>query len=139
ATAGLGALRRRPPGADRVRASADVKRDRERGCREAQESPTCGLAEGDTAVVPLVWLAADATPANVIRAEARDSLHVRVHLDDHLDPARGVAATTTAPRLLPGTTPWPTQRVMPPPERHGPQGRLRAPETVARAESLAPP
>src|SRR5690606_34038561 len=90
-TGGLFALRHLPPGAYQVRAFVDLNRDREPSFREAQDSTTFELAEGDTAVVPLVLLAPDTTPANIIRAEARDSLHVRVHLDDHLDPAVGTS------------------------------------------------
>jgi len=134
---GLFALRHLPPGAYRVRAFMDQNRDRVANFREVQDSAAIQLAEGDTVLIPLVLLAPDTTPANVIRAEARDSLHVRVHLDDHLDPAMGAAGITTALRLMPDSTPWPIERVMLPHEYDELQSRLRAAEDSARADSLA--
>src|SRR5690606_3716487 len=83
-TAGFFALRHLPPGAYRVRGFQDRDGDREADFREAQDSASVRLAEADTALVSLVLLLPDTTPARVVRAEARDSLQVRVHLDDHV-------------------------------------------------------
>ncbi len=134
---GLFALRHLPPGAYRVRAFMDQNRDRVANFREVQDSAMIQLAEGDTALIPLALLVPDTTPANVIRAEAPDSLHVRVHLDDHIDPARGVTGIRTALRLMPDSTAWPIERVMLPHEFDELQRRLRAAEDSARADSLA--
>jgi len=136
---GLFALRHLPPGVYRLRAFMDQNRDRQANFREAQDSAAIELADGDTAVLTLTLLVPDTTPANVIRAEAPDSLHVRVHLDDHIDPAApGVTAgVTVALRLLPDSTPWPIERVMLPHEFDEHQRRLRATADSAYADSLA--
>lgn len=134
---GLFALRHLPPGAYRLRAFMDQNRDREASFREAQDSAVIRLAEGDTAVVSFALLVPDTTPANVIRAEAPDSLHVIVRLDDHIDPARGVDGISAVLRLLPDSTPWPIERVMLPHEYEEHQRRLRAAADSARADSLA--
>ena len=134
---GLFALRHLPPGAYRLRAFMDQNRDREAGFREAQDSVVIRLAEGDTALVSFALLAPDTTPANVVRAEAPDSLQVRVRLDDHIDPATGVGGITAVLRLLPDSTPWPIERVMLPHEYDEHQRRLRAAADSARADSLA--
>lgn len=136
-TAGLFALRHLPSGAYRVRAFVDQNRDRQASFREAQDSAAFQLAEGDTVVIPLVLLQPDTTPANVIRAEARDSLHVRIHLDDHLDPAVGTHGIRAMLRLLPDSTAWPIERVMLPHEYDEHQRRLRAAADSARADSIA--
>src|SRR5690606_1529692 len=87
--------------------------------------------------VSFALLAPDTTPANVVRAEAPDSLQVRVRLDDHIDPATGVGDITAVLRLLPDSTPWPIERVMLPHEYDEHQRRLRAAADSARADSLA--
>lgn len=135
---GLFALRHLPAGAYRIRAFVDRNRDREANFREPQDSAAIRLAEGDTALVSLALLAPDTTPANVVRAQAPDSLQVRVQLDDHIDAAApGVTSgITVALRLLPDSTPWPIDRLMLPHEYEVHERRQREADS-ARADSLA--
>jgi hypothetical protein len=134
-SAGLFALRYLPAGTYRIRAFQDRNRDREASFREEQDSTGVRLAEGDTAVVSLALLLPDTTPARVIRAEALDSLHVRIHLDDHVDPTKGIGEVTASLRLLPDSSEWPIARILFPHEYEEEQRALRAAADSVSADS----
>ncbi|HEX7089696.1 MAG TPA: Ig-like domain-containing protein [Longimicrobiales bacterium] len=135
-SAGLFALRYLPAGTYRIRAFQDRNRDRDASFREEQDSASVRLAEGDTAVVSLALLLPDTTPAHVIRAEAPDSMQVRVHLDDHVDPTEGIGEVTASLRLLPDSSEWPIARILFPHEYEAEQRALRAAADSARADSM---
>jgi len=135
-SAGLFALRFLPPGTYRLRAFQDRNRDRDANFREEQDSASIRLAEADTAVVSFALLLPDTTPARVIRAEAPDSLRIRVHLDDHLDPTKGIGEITASLRLLPDSSEWPVARILFPHEYEAEQQQaLRDAAASAMADS----
>jgi hypothetical protein len=136
-TAGLFAFRYLPPGAYSIRAFEDRNRDRSANFREAQDSASVRLAEGDTAIVSFALLLPDTTPARVIRAEAPDSLRIRVHLDDHLDPTKGIGEITASLRLLPDSSVWPLARILFPHEYEAEQRALREAAAGAATDSAA--
>jgi hypothetical protein len=90
-SAGVFALRYLPSGSYRLTLFEDINRNQEANFAEAQgsaEIPALGAGgEGpDTAIVREVrLLRPDTTPARLIRAEAVDSLTVRMAFDDYLD------------------------------------------------------
>jgi hypothetical protein len=104
-TAGFYALRHIPVGGYEIRAYLDQNRSRklEFGKPEARE--TLSLAAADTSLLAFSLLAADTTPARVVRAEARDSLEVRVSLDDYLDPEMSLDSVRAELWQLPDSTP----------------------------------
>ncbi|HEY8468340.1 MAG TPA: carboxypeptidase-like regulatory domain-containing protein, partial [Longimicrobiales bacterium] len=134
-SAGLFALRYLPPGTYRLRAFQDRNRDRDASFREEQDSASIRLAEGDTAVVSFALLRPDTTPARVIRAEAPDSMRIRVHLDDHVDPTKGIGQITASLRLLPDSSEWPVARILFPHEYEAEQRTLRDAAVSAAVES----
>jgi len=86
-SAGLFALRHIPSGVYDVRAYLDRIPNRLVDFSEPVDSGEIALSATDTAVVQFALLAADTTPARVTGANAPDTTHVRVRLDDFLDPA----------------------------------------------------
>lgn len=86
-TAGLFALRHIPAGAYDVRAYLDRTPNREPDFSEPIDASDVVIGVTDTVVVGFALLPNDTTAARLMRAEAPDSLHVRVQLDDNLDPA----------------------------------------------------
>ena len=95
-TGGFFALRRLPLGEYVVRTFLDLSRNRRLEPGEPRDTARLSLADGDTAALTFSLLGTDTTPARVTRAEARDSLQIRVTVDDHLDPAGGSLAAVRA-------------------------------------------
>lgn len=76
-----------PSGRYRVVAYEDLNRNREPDFPEPQDSLFVEVSRGDTLIVTeLALLAPDTTAAEVVSAEAVDSMAVEVSFDDHLDP-----------------------------------------------------
>lgn len=88
---GVFALRHLPIGRFTVRAYQDNNRNGRPDFSEVQASRPVGLGSPtDTLILALEVLQPDSTPARVVRAEALDSVSVRVELDDFLDPSESV-------------------------------------------------
>lgn len=85
-TAGFYALRHIPAGAYDLRAYLDRNRNRQVDFGEAVDSSAAVLSVSDTVVVSFELLPGDTTASNLLRAEALDSLQVRMHFDDYMDP-----------------------------------------------------
>jgi hypothetical protein len=86
-TGGFFSLRHLPLGVYDVTAFADLNRNRRLDSAEPLDSARVSLgAATDTTMVVFNVLAADSTAPRATRAEAVDSLHVRVTFDDHFDP-----------------------------------------------------
>lgn len=104
-TAGFFGLRFLPLGRYTLQAYEDANRNRkfdfnERFVERSIVVPTVR----DTQVVELAVMARDTTPARLLRAEARDSMEVRLSFDDHLDVDGGTANMTVGLYLLPDST-----------------------------------
>ena len=82
---GFFAFRNIPSGDYLLRGYLDQSRNRELDLSDPRDSVRIALG-ADTATVTLALLATDTTPARVTRAEAPDSMQVRVFLDDYVDP-----------------------------------------------------
>ncbi len=100
-SAGFFALRYLPEGTYLVRAFLDRNKDRRPQFREPQDTVSANLApKRDTLLVTqMALLPNDSTPARVLKAEARDSLQIRVTLDDYVDTAKPLFITTNLWRL----------------------------------------
>lgn len=85
-TAGFFALHYLPPGEYFVRSYVDMNRNREPDDNEPQDSAVTRVQPGDTVFLSMDLLVPDTVPANLLRAEARDSMQIRLFFDDHLDP-----------------------------------------------------
>jgi hypothetical protein len=83
------ALQNLPFGLYDVIAFTDVNRNRRRDPSEAvSAAATAPLSQQtDTLPIDLVVIPPDTTPARLLRAEARDSLQVRIFTDDWIEPA----------------------------------------------------
>lgn len=93
---GFFALRYMPLGNYLVRAFEDRNRNHSPDFAEKQADGGAVLGfAADTQVVELTLMQPDTTPARVLRAEARDSLQIRVAFDDHLEPGRQDQLTAT--------------------------------------------
>jgi hypothetical protein len=62
------------------------------------------LAATDTTIAGYALLAADTTAARVVRAEARDTMHFLITLDDHVDPFEELDGVRAELRALPDST-----------------------------------
>ena len=102
-TGGFFSLRNIPAGAYDVHAWLDQDRDRTREFQEDQDMAPLALGFQDTVVLAMRLLRMDTTPAQVGRAEAVDSLRVRVFFDDHFEPGPAPGRGTVF--LLPDSTP----------------------------------
>ena len=102
-TSGFFSLRNIPAGAYDVRAWLDQDRDRGMEFQEAQDVAPLALGFQDTVVLAMRLLPMDTTPARVVRAEAVDSLRVRVFFDDYFEPGPTPGRGTVL--VLPDSTP----------------------------------
>jgi hypothetical protein len=101
-SAGFFSLRHLPLGVYDIEAFSDVNRNRRRDPLEPVASGRASLASAaDTATFVFSVLAPDSTPPRVTRAEAIDTLHVRVTFDDHFDPAVSLTAASAQVHALP--------------------------------------
>lgn len=85
-TVGLFAMRFIPSGAYDVRAFVDQIPNRRVDFTEPFDSAAVLMSATDTAVVQLSLLPGDTTAARVTGASAPDSTHLKIRLDDYLDP-----------------------------------------------------
>lgn len=109
-TSAFFALTNLPAGDYRVSAYIDQNRNRRRDAAEAvtPRDRLVPLPTGrDTIVLELGVAPADTTPPRLVRAEARDSIEVRLSIDDHLEPTAPLEAVKVALFTLPDTTPVP--------------------------------
>lgn len=100
-TAGFFALRHIPAGNYDLRAYLDRNQSRKLDYGEPMARAELRLGAADTTISSFSLLAADTTPARVVRAEARDSMQVRITLDDHLDPEGSLDGVRVELRELP--------------------------------------
>ncbi len=76
-----------PSGEYRLVAYEDRNRNREADFEEPQDSTLVRVVPGDTVVLTdLALLLPDTTAATLVGAEVRDSVHLALEFDDHIDP-----------------------------------------------------
>ena len=92
---GFFVFRNIPSGDYLLRGYLDQSRNRVLDQSDPRDSVRITLG-ADTATVTLALLASDTTPARVTRAEAPDSMQVRVSLDDYVDPLIHPSSTIRA-------------------------------------------
>jgi hypothetical protein len=86
-TAGFFALRYMQPGTYSIHAYVDQNRNRKVDMQELQVDTSVTLASArDTVLFTLAMLPRDTTPPRLVRADARDSMQVRLVFDDYLPP-----------------------------------------------------
>jgi hypothetical protein len=110
-TGGFFAFRSLPLGAFQATAFIDANRNRKLDDREARDVKGLTVAR-DTPVVEFSVLAPDTTPARLVRADARDSLQVRLTFDDFIAAEESLAAVAVSTWLLPDSTATPGGRVL---------------------------
>jgi hypothetical protein len=103
-TAGFFALRHIPTGEYSIRAYLDRNRNQQLDYGEPQDTGSLRLGASDTVVVSYQLLPADTTPARLVRAEERDSMQIRLSLDDYLDPLEPLDGVQVEIRELPDST-----------------------------------
>jgi hypothetical protein len=103
-SAGMFVFLRIPTGEYRLQAYRDENRNRRPDFFEIQDTARTALAMNDTALHALALLAPDTTPARLMRAEARDSLQVRLFFDDALDPLQPLTGAEFGLWQLPEST-----------------------------------
>jgi len=91
---GIFTLRYLPPGDFQVTAYQDRNRNRRLDPSEARGREVTELSPVDTVVMSIPVLAPDTTPANLVAADLRDSLAIRLTFDDALDPASPTEGVT---------------------------------------------
>jgi hypothetical protein len=113
-TAGFFALRHLPQGEYEALAFADVNRNRRREPTEpVSEVERITLATAaDTVPLLLAVLPPDTTPARLARAEAVDSLTVRLHFDDYFDADTDLAEAAVRIFVLPDSVPGPAGELL---------------------------
>ncbi len=132
-TAGFFALRHIPAGEYHVQAFTDSDADRELDPFEPRDTASANVGEADTLVLELALLPTDTTPAVLARAEAIDSLAVRLLFDDFLAPEDPLEDVVVELRELPDSTRIPVDTVL-----HAHEWEeIRAEEAAAREEALA--
>jgi hypothetical protein len=103
-TAGFFALRHIPTGEYSIRAYLDRNRNQQLDYGEPQDTGGLQLGAADTVVVSYQLLPADTTPARLVRAEERDSMQIRLSLDDYVDPLEPLDGVQVELRELPDST-----------------------------------
>lgn len=111
-TAGYFALRHIPEGEYAVRAYLDRTPNREPDFGEPIDTAMLELGASDTTIFTFDLLAPDTTPARVTRAEAPDSLTIKITLDDHLDPEVPLDGVVARVWKLPDSTSAPVAEVI---------------------------
>jgi hypothetical protein len=106
---GFFALRALPAGVYHMRVYVDQNRNRTLEPFETRASNEVTLGPSDTLAIQLSLLGTDTTPARLLRAEIRDSLQVRLTLDDYaersaLDGMRMFVWQLPDSTLIPGGT-----------------------------------
>lgn len=103
-TAGLFAMRHIPAGEYDVRAYLDRIPNRLVDFSEPVDSGAVTMSATDTTIVWFAVLPGDTTPARVTGANAPDTTHVKVRLDDFLDPAVPLEGVRIELLLLPDSS-----------------------------------
>ena len=99
---GFFALRNLPLGLYDIRAFADANRNRRLDPSELRSrDQAISLVGADTTLLELTLLPVDSTPARLLRADAIDSLHIRLTFDDHIEPGGGLGAVAVQLHTLP--------------------------------------
>lgn len=103
---GFFSFRHVPPGMYEMIAFADLNRNRRRDPAEPVDSGRVAnlAAPDDTVTVVFNVLPVDTTPPQLTRAEAVDSLHVRVTFDDYFDIDASFDAAAAVVHALPDST-----------------------------------
>ncbi len=109
---GVWVMRHVPEGDYLVRAFLDQNHSRALDPFEARDSLETVVSAADTALMRLALLPRDTTPAQVARAEATDSLHVKVTLDDYVDPETPLTGVAAELWRLPDSTRVPVAEVV---------------------------
>jgi hypothetical protein len=152
-TVGIFALRYVPPGTYHVTAFQDRNfNDRPDAFEMQGTQARLEVGAADTVITDLSVMARDTTPPRVVRAEALDSLSLRVQVDDPLDPRSDLGQVVAG--VFPELGPRPAlERVLHPHEWRAYQDSLRAvadsaaaaaaeeevAEEEVREEEVAPP
>ena len=111
-SAGFFGLRFLPVGRYTLQAYEDANRNKKLDFREKQAEQAVNIGTvRDTAILELNILARDTVPARLLRAEARDSVEVRLTFDDYLDPDQPGEQVTARLFVLPDSSPGPSGRV----------------------------
>lgn len=107
-TAGFFVMQGLPVAGYTLNAFLDTNRNRKADGAEPRQSTTRAISTvRDTQIVEMSLLARDTTPARLLRAEAKDSLQVRLTFDDYFDPAEPQPGIATTLWQLPDSTPGP--------------------------------
>lgn len=139
-TAGLFALRHIPSGEYTVRAYVDQIPNRQIDFPEPFHSAEVSIGAADTAVVQFALLSQDTTAARVTSASAPDSTHVRIRLDDYLDPEVPLDGIRVELYVLPDTSFAGTAKAMHVHEFEALVARRKAAEdSIAARDSTAAP
>lgn len=136
-TAGFYSMRHMPLGEYDVLAWHDQNRNRRRDPAEAVDTGAVATLATVTDTVALVFnvMPVDTTPPRALRAEAIDSLHVRVFFDDWFDIDVPVTAGAEVHRLPDSTRVAGASRIL-----HAPvHERERAAAQAAAADTAGPP
>ena len=112
-TAGFFALQSLPPGTFTTTAYVDLNRNREIDAREARDRKGVILGR-DTQAVEFALLAPDTTPARLLKAEAKDSLQIRLSLDDFIAPEEPLQNFVVSMWILPDSVAMHSGRLMMP-------------------------
>lgn len=134
-TAGFFALRHIPAGSYTLRSFLDRNRNGKLDFGEPVDTGTVAPGAADTVIVSHALLPPDTTPARVLRAEAKDSMQVRIALDDHLDPQVPLAGVMVELRALPDSVPVAVARVAQVHEIERERAEERARADSARVDS----
>ena len=123
-----------------LQAYEDQNRNRKPDGRERSAATSVNVGTvRDTIAVELVVLAPDTTAARLLRAEARDSLQVRLVFDDHLDPAQPSAQIAVQLFRMPDSTAVPGARVVTAREFDRLQARADSARRTRGDTTAAPP
>ncbi|HET9985318.1 MAG TPA: Ig-like domain-containing protein [Longimicrobiales bacterium] len=136
---GFYALRHVPAGAYTVTIFQDQNRNGKPDGREAWGEVNATLkSAGDTAVLnELSILPRDTTPARLTRAEVRDSMQIRLTIDDYLDPHRPLEAQAVLWKL-PDSTQIPIVRLYYPKDFEATRPRPAATRSDSSRVAAAP-
>lgn len=114
-TAGFFALRSLPIGAYQTVAYVDVNRNRKLDGLEPRDARVAAVVTArDTTVLEFSVLALDTTPARLLRAEARDTAHVRLSFDDFIAALEPLGTISGQVWQLPDSVPGPSGVMMRP-------------------------
>ncbi|MGQ0815415.1 MAG: Ig-like domain-containing protein [Gemmatimonadota bacterium] len=136
-TSGFFALRSLPLGAYNTVAFVDTNRNRTLDGLEARHARIVSLVTPqDTPVVELSVLALDTTPARLLRAEARDTIHARLAFDDFIAATEPLGSVIVSVWQLPDSVAVPSGSLMHPRDFEARQRALA--DTTRRAPAARP-